>query len=126
MPAFLSSREKTEEICVSAFCIRYEQLLQLVQVERGDATIAGENTGDQVSGLCPRSLTKVSHDIVGQWSSILGSSSGQRTKREKPQVATWVGISLKWSTQATINDQRQHIYNIRSESEQLLLAQACE
>jgi hypothetical protein len=83
MPAFLSSLEKTEEICVSASCIRYEQLLQLAKVERDDVTIAGGNTGGQVSGFCPRSLTKVSHDIVGQRSSILGSSSGQGTKREK-------------------------------------------
>ncbi len=31
MPAFFSSHEKTEEICVSVSCIRYEQSLQLVK-----------------------------------------------------------------------------------------------
>jgi hypothetical protein len=45
---------------------------------------------------------------------------------KKPLVATWGGISLKWSIQATIHDQRQHIWNVRSELEQRLLAQACE
>jgi|SRR5579859_2161174 len=34
--------------------------------------------------------------------------------------------SLKWSIEATINDQRQRIWNVRSELEQRLLAQACE
>jgi hypothetical protein len=45
---------------------------------------------------------------------------------KKPLVATWGGIPLKWNIQATINDQRQRIWNVRSELEQRLLAQACE
>lgn len=45
---------------------------------------------------------------------------------KKPLVATWGGISLKWTIQATIKDQRQRIWNVRSELEQRLLAQACE
>jgi hypothetical protein len=49
-------------------------------------------------------------------------------KREgkKPLVATWGGISLKWTIQATLKDQRQRIWNVRSELEQRLLAGMCE
>jgi group II intron reverse transcriptase/maturase len=45
---------------------------------------------------------------------------------KKPLVATWGGISLKWTIQATLKDQRQRIWNVRSELEQRLLAQVCE
>lgn len=45
---------------------------------------------------------------------------------KKPLAATWGGIPLKWNIQATLTDQRQHIWNVRSELEQRLLAQACE
>ncbi len=45
---------------------------------------------------------------------------------KKPLVATWGGIPLKWTIQATLTDQRQRIWNVRSELEQRLLAQACE
>jgi group II intron reverse transcriptase/maturase len=59
-----------------------------------------------------------------------GRYQGLQVVREregkKPLVATWGGISLKWSIQATIHDQRQHIWNVRSELEQRLLAQVCE
>jgi hypothetical protein len=61
---------------------------------------------------------------------ILNTSQSEYrgTEREgkKPLVATWGGICLKWSIQATIHDQRQHIWNVRSELEQRLLAQTCE
>jgi group II intron reverse transcriptase/maturase len=45
---------------------------------------------------------------------------------KKPLVATWGGIPLKWTIQATLSDQRPQIWNRRSELEQRLLAQACE
>jgi group II intron reverse transcriptase/maturase len=45
---------------------------------------------------------------------------------KKPLVATWGGVPLKWNIQATLIDQRQHIWNVRSELEQRLLAQVCE
>lgn len=45
---------------------------------------------------------------------------------KKPLVATWGGVPLKWTIQATLTDQRHHIWNGRSELEQRLLAQACE
>jgi group II intron reverse transcriptase/maturase len=45
---------------------------------------------------------------------------------KKPLVATWGGIPLKWTIQATITDQRRRVWGTRSELEQRLLAEVCE
>ena len=49
-------------------------------------------------------------------------------KREgkKPLIAQWGGISLKWDTKATLNDQPQRIFGKRTELETRLLVNACE
>jgi hypothetical protein len=45
---------------------------------------------------------------------------------KKPLVAQWGGISLKWSDEATLNDQPAQIWNTRTELENRLLADTCE
>ena len=50
----------------------------------------------------------------------------ERGKGKKPLVATWGGISLKWSTQTTLNDHPFRIWNQRTEIVERLLAEECE
>lgn len=45
---------------------------------------------------------------------------------KRPLVATWGGISLKWTIQAPLTDQLRPLWSGRSELEQRLLAQVCE
>lgn len=45
---------------------------------------------------------------------------------KKPLVATWGGISLKWDSKATLDDQPPKLYSNRSELVQRLLADFCE
>ena len=45
---------------------------------------------------------------------------------KQPLVATWGGISLKWDSQATLDDQPPQLYSNRSELVQRLLADFCE
>ena len=45
---------------------------------------------------------------------------------KRPLVATWGGISLKWTIHAPLTDQPRPLWNGRSELEQRLLAQVCE
>jgi hypothetical protein len=50
----------------------------------------------------------------------------EREEGKKPLVAEWGGISLKWNIKATLNDQPEHIWSVKSELEQRLLADTCE
>lgn len=47
-------------------------------------------------------------------------------QEKQPLVATWGGISLKWDSNATLDDQPPKLYGKRSELVQRLLADFCE
>ena len=50
----------------------------------------------------------------------------EREGGKKPLVAEWGGIPLKWNIKATLNDQPERIWSVKSELEQRLLADTCE
>jgi group II intron reverse transcriptase/maturase len=45
---------------------------------------------------------------------------------KKPLVAEWGGIPLTWNMGATLNDQPERLWSVRSELEERLLADTCE
>jgi hypothetical protein len=50
----------------------------------------------------------------------------KQDKSKKPLVATWGGISLKWNSGATLEEQPPKLYSNRTELVQRLLAEFCE
>lgn len=50
----------------------------------------------------------------------------KQDKSKKPLVATWGGISLKWNSEATLEEQPPKLYSNRTELVQRLLADFCE
>lgn len=74
----------------------------------------------------PRVYRKYHATLLVNGISYQGLQVIRQREGKPPLVATWGGIPLKWSIQASLQDQPPRIWNVRSELEQRLLARACE